>query len=82
MGCKGFHLLFLQEAAKIVSHFGVPHFINATNPEGKRITWKTSPDFADDSASWIYSNWHEPSGQPNDCIVDEICVFIGPHGKV
>ena len=33
-------------------------------------------------SSWTFNNWHEPSGQPNDCIVEETCIFIGPNGKV
>ena len=65
-----------------MSKIGVPHFINATNPEGRIITWNTPPEFSEDSTSWTFSDWHEPSGQPNDCIVDEPCVFIGPNGKV
>ena len=32
--------LWNNEASKIVSSFGVPHWINATNPEGKLITWE------------------------------------------
>ena len=70
----------LQAAAKIVSSTGVPHFINATNPRGRDIVWNT-PDQLD-SSTWSFSNWDEKSGQPNDCIVEETCVFIGPHGKV
>ena len=70
----------LQAAAKIVSSSGVPHFINATNPRGRDIVWNT-PDHLD-SSFWSFSNWDEKSGQPNDCIVEETCVFIGPHGKV
>ena len=61
---------------------GVPHWINASNPEGKVVVWNAAEWLAKDSDSWSYSNWHEPSQQPNDCIVPETCIFIGPDGKV
>ena len=32
--------LWNNEASKIVSSFGVPHWINVTNPEGKLISWE------------------------------------------
>ena len=35
-----------------------------------------------DTSNWTFSDWHQPSGQPNDCILPETCVFIGPNGKV
>ena len=70
-----------EEAGKIVSYHGVPHFINATNPKGKEVHWHT-PDWIDSSSSWTFSQWHQPSGQPNDCVVEEKCIFIGPSGKV
>ena len=69
-----------EEAGKIVSHHGVPHWINATNPQGRDVVWHT-PDRID-SSSWTFSAWHQPSGQPNDCVVEETCIFIGPWGKV
>ena len=72
-----------KEAAKIVSYHGVPHWINATNPEGQAIKWEGVPQWlSKDSSSWTFSDWHQPSGQPNDCIVTETCIFIGPNGKV
>ena len=71
-----------NEASKIVSAFGVPHWINASNPEGKSISWEIPDYFGLDPSSWTFSDWHQPSGQPNDCIVPETCVFIGPNGKV
>ena len=69
-----------KEAGKIVSHHGVPHFINATNPEGTRVEWNTPEGI--DSSSWTFTDWHQPSGQPNDCVVKETCIFIGPNAKV
>ena len=71
-----------KEASEIVSAFGVPHWINASNPEGKSISWDIPDYFGLDSIRWTFSDWHQPSGQPNDCIVPETCVFIGPNGKV
>ena len=74
--------LYFQEASKIVSAYGVPHWINATNPKGKEIKWDVPDWLSKDSSSWTFNDWHEPSGQPNDCIVEETCIFIGPNGKV
>ena len=74
--------LWNNEASKIVSFFGVPHWINASNPEGKTITWDIPEWFGQDSSTWTFSDWHLPSQQPNDCILPETCVFIGPNGKV
>ena len=58
----------------------VPHFINATNPQGDEVIWNTPEGL--DSKDWTFTDWHEPSQQPNDCIVPETCIFIGPFGKV
>ena len=74
--------LWNKEASKIVSYFGVPHWINASNPEGKTITWDIPEWFGQDATTWTFSDWHLPSQQPNDCILPETCVFIGPNGKV
>ena len=71
-----------QEAAKIVSNFGVPHWINATNPEGTEIFWNVPKNFGFQAENWNFSDWHQPSQQPNDCVVKETCIFIGPNGKV
>ena len=60
-----------------------PHWINATNPHDRIINWEV-PDswISKNVSSWTYSNWDENSQQPNDCVVPETCIFIGPHGKV
>lgn len=72
----------LKEAAKIVSRSGVPHYINASNPRDNDIEWDTPDWIETDLSLWTFTNWDQESGQPNDCIVEETCVFIGPHGKV
>ena len=56
--------------------------MNATNPEGAVVHWSPPNWMAKDATNWNYSNWDENSQQPNDCIVPETCIFIGPHGKV
>ena len=73
----------MQLAGKIVSSTGAPHWINATNPYDKSIRWDIPVDwYPKDAANWTYSNWDENSQQPNDCVVPETCIFIGPHEKV
>ena len=71
-----------QEAAKIVSSKGAPHWINARNLEKDVITWSCPSWLSTDTTDWTFSNWDENSQQPNDCVVPETCIFIGPHGKV
>ena len=71
-----------QEAANIVSSKGAPHWINATNPEKDVITWSCPSWLSTDTTDWTFSNWDENSQHPNDCVVPETCIFIGPHGKV
>ena len=70
-------------AGKIVRMTGTPHWINATNPQDRIIKWEAPESwFPKNVSTWTYSNWDEKSQQPNDCVVPETCIFIGPHGKV
>ena len=61
---------------------GAPHWINATNPAKEIISWSCPSWLSTDTTDWTFSNWDEDSQQPNDCVVPETCIFIGPHGKV
>lgn len=71
--------LWNNEAAQIITKMGAPHWINATNPKGKEIHWDTS---VMNGKGWNFSKWHQASQQPNDCDMEETCIFIGPDGHV
>lgn len=73
---------YLKVAADIVSKMGVPHWINGSNPDRRNVSWEIPTWLDQDSSKWTFTNWHEPSGQPNDHTVKETCIFIGPNGKV
>lgn len=59
-------------AKKVISRAGVPHWVNSTNPTDLEVYWGEEKS--------EYSNWDPDSEQPNDCLGEETCIVLGPHG--
>ncbi|XP_053400825.1 uncharacterized protein LOC123558892 [Mercenaria mercenaria] len=58
----------------IILHTGVPHWINAKNPQYQDVYWEG----IEEKSNVLL--WDVASGQPNDCDMLEDCVIVGPYG--
>lgn len=62
-------------ARDIITCKGVPHWLNARNPEGQDVYWNGHLQGKSE-----FTLWDSASQQPNDCDGSEECVIIGPYG--